>query len=144
MSILKKIHKLKNILNTFFYYYYKFYSRVLPSIDDPKFVSILVISLIEGIITNILLESIYLYITCRSIDNKIRITIQFFFVAINLYYFYVKIRNMDNEILSKKPLLFFNNEKFTIFIIVFVSILIISWFYWGAFYFIYLDKMLNC
>ena len=118
------------MIRVFYYYYFLFYSKVLVQ-PEPHFVTVLAISFVESLWINAVLDIIALTGFCYKIDKLLMIAITLLLIAINYWNFTKK--NNSANIIKSKPL-FFKNHKLTTTIIIILSVIGISWLFWGSFY----------
>ena len=127
------------ILDTFFYFIHKFYSKVLSKYDDHVDTTILALSAFQSIIIIVLSDFLSAFFFSNYIYSKIKIAFFIFMLFPNIYYFYFKKNAI--RIVKEKPKLFFNNEFLTIIIIFSTFIFCTTWFIWQAFYHDCLDAI---
>ena len=130
------------ILDTFFYFIHKFYSKVLSKYDDHVDTTILALSAFQGIFIILVIDFLSTSMFCYDTSLFFKFGILIFMLIPNYYYFSYK--KETNRILQNKPKLFFGNEKITKVIVYFVFILFATSFIWQAFYHDFLDYIFCC
>lgn len=116
------------MFKVFYYYYYLFYSKILIQ-SDPHFVTILALSFMESLWINGMLDTISVFLYCHKIGKYLMIGISIFMLIIN--FFYYQSEKVKNRILTEKPI-FFHNHRITVFIVVGISLIGVSWMFWGS------------
>ena len=116
-------------METIYYYYYLFYTKVIPD-DEPHATVIFTLSFTESWLVYGLLQIITVHFFCRSYDKWIGIGIFLGVVIIN-YFFYSKAGRAKNIIVNKPQIL---NQSFSIAITGFITLVSISYLFWGSFY----------
>ena len=119
------------MLKVFYYYYYLFYSKVLVQ-PEPHFVTVLVLSAMEGFLISYSIEFLSVNQLCiLPLDIEHKLFVHSALLIINYIYFERKGKGL--EIVKKKPK-FFNNHYQSIAIVLLVTLLIISFLFWAADY----------
>ena len=127
------------VLNVYYYYYYLFYRKILRD-PDPHFSTVFGFGFAQSLLINGLIDLLLVNIFCFSIDKWPMIIMALIIIATNVVYFYRE-GNKIKLIIEEKPK-FFGSHKITIFIVLFSSLLVISWMFWGAPYARYILE--NC
>lgn len=119
------------MLKVFYYYYYLYYSRVLVQ-PEPHFVTVLVLSAMEGFLINNLIDLLRVHLFC-TIPPEIwyKLLIVGALLVINFIYYE---RNGKGVVIVKEKPKFFNNHRLSIAIVLVISVFIISLLFWSADY----------
>ena len=112
-----------------YYYYYVFYTKALVQ-SNPHFVTKLGISAVQSFFLNGLLDVSSVTLLCQKIDAWVMISVSVLILIANFSYFN---KNIVSQIITNKPMLF-NNHRLTILFVILVSVLSISWLFWGSYY----------
>lgn len=117
------------MLRVFYNYYYLFYSRVLVQ-PDPYFVTILALSFTESLWINALIDTVAITAFCIKIDKWLFLSVLVIILLANFRHY--RINKKENEIVKSNPK-FLGNHTLSIFIVAIVTILGISWLFWGSY-----------
>ena len=118
------------MLKVFYYYYYEFYTRVIPD-DEPHATVIFTLSVVESLWINSIVEMITLNWFCHKIDKWVMIGVAIILMALNYMYYHKK--HNATEIISEKPKIDHSHLLSIVFTIIFTAIGI-SWLFFGSFY----------
>lgn len=116
------------MLNVFYYHYYQFYTKVIPD-DQPNATVIFVLSFVEALFLNGILHYLALKFFCADVGKWPMIGVAVMLMVLNYFYYYRSGR--FKTIIEEKPMLF-DSRKLSATITCGVSLLIISWMFWGA------------
>lgn len=116
------------VVEVFYYYYYLFYTKIIPD-DQPNATVIFTISIVQSLWISILIDIISLSVYCYYVNKWSRLIIALLLIVFNSWFFY-KNKNID-EIINSKPN-FFGKNKLTIIIVSIVSLIGVSWMFWGG------------
>jgi hypothetical protein len=116
------------MLNVFYYHYYQFYTRVIPD-DQPNATVIFVLSFVEALLINAIIDYAMLKLFCVGMSKWPMISVIVIMLVVNYFYYYRSGR--FTTIIEEKPMLF-DSRKLSATITFGVSLLIISWMFWGA------------
>lgn len=116
------------MVDVFYYYYYLFYTKVFSQ-KDPSFTTLLALSLVESLLINAVLEQVLVRVYCTTLGKWIMLSVLLVLLIINYLHYNKYGRGI--KILKKKPK-FFNDNFASVIIVTTLSILIISWLFWGA------------
>lgn len=114
----------------FYYYYHMFYSRVLLQ-PDPHFETILAISAMESLWINGILDTFSVVVYCYKLGKWPMLGVLILLLVVNFKLYGSK--SFQNKIVSRKQTIF-DSHKLTILIVVVISLLGISWLFWGSFF----------
>ena len=112
------------------YYYYYLYTKILIP-PQPFFVTLLAISFLQSLLINSVLSIAVVSFYCTSINKWHMISVWGVILVVNYFYFYKSERGV--RLVKNKPV-YFGSNKLTVFFVILVSIIIISWLFWGSFY----------
>ncbi len=113
-----------------FYYYYLFYTRILPD-DQPYATTVFTLSVSESFFINNLILFFFAHFFCINIGKWTMIGITMLIILTNYLYFYRSGRM--KEIVKTKPK-FFNNHFISIIITILFFIITSSFIFWGPIY----------
>jgi hypothetical protein len=117
-------------MNVLYYYYYLFYTRVLPD-DEPHATTIFTLSFCQGLLVNCILDISMSHFFCRSQSKWEGISITLLIIVVN-YFLYIR-SGKAKEIVSYKPKILGSNTLSIIITIIFLLVSI-SYLFWGSFY----------
>lgn len=112
----------------FYYHYYLFYTKVIPD-NQPNATVIFVLSFVEALLINAIVDYVMLKYFCVGMSKWPMISVIVVMLVANYFYYYRSGR--FRTIIEEKPM-FFDNRKLSTIITFGVSLLIISWMFWGA------------
>lgn len=118
------------MLRIFYNYYVLFYSRVLVQ-PDPHFVSILALSFIESLWLNAIIDTVSIVGFCYKIGKWPMIGILILLLFVNFKFYGSK---SFQKVTAQKSQMFFGSHTLTILIVALISVLGISWLFWGSFF----------
>ena len=116
------------MLKVFYYYYYLFYSKVLVQ-PDPHFVTLLVLSFIGSIPIYAIMDFVAIKLYCMSVGLRPMIAVLISSIGVNYLYFSKLGKGV--EAINERPKIL-GSHKLTILITLLVSIICLSWLFWGA------------
>lgn len=117
-------------LEVLYYYYYLFYTRILPD-DEPHATVVFTLSFSLSILMNFILQVTFISLYCYSLGRWEMIAVLLVIILINYLLFLRSKRNID--IVKEEPKLF-RSSTFSLAISVFFFLLTTSMLFWGAFY----------
>ncbi len=103
-------------MSILYYYYYLFYTKILPD-DQPHSTVVFCLSLMESFIINGFLNIVSILLFCYNISKWPMIGILIAIVIVNYFYYY-KSRKME-RIIVEKPKLFNSNTASVVLSVVF-------------------------
>jgi hypothetical protein len=115
-------------LRVFYHHYYQFYTKIIPD-DQPNATVIFVLSFIEALFINGILEYLMINFFCVGISKWPMIMVMVFILLINYFFYYRSGR--FKAIIEEKPV-FWGNERLSMLLTAGISLLIVSWMFWGA------------
>ncbi|MGK6353481.1 hypothetical protein [Parapedobacter sp. DT-150] len=118
-------------MKVFYYYYYRFYSKVLVQ-SEPHFVVILVLSAMEGFLINYLIDFLIVHLCC-TIPSEIWYKLLVVGVLLIANFNYYGRKGKGTAIVKEKPK-FFDNHRVSIIIVLVITLSIISLLFWAADY----------
>lgn len=113
-------------MSILYYYYYLFYTKVLPD-DQPHSTVVFCLSLMESFIINGLLNIVSILLFCYNISKWPMIGVLIAIIIIN-YQIYYKSKRME-RIIDEKPKLFNSNifsVVFSLFFFLFSLLMIVT------------------
>lgn len=113
------------MIKVFFYYYYLFYTKVLPD-DQPRLTVVFTLSLSESFVLSTLINSIFIVLYCQSVSKWLMLSVFFAIFLVNYFYF---ASDRVNLIINEKPKIVNNLLSVVItllFFIVSFSLMILS------------------
>lgn len=119
------------MLKVFYYYYYLFYSKLLVQ-SEPHFVTVLVLSAVEGLLVNYLLDFFIVY-QFRAVPSVIWHNLFVVCVLLVANFNYYERKGNGMAIVKEKPM-YFNNHRLSIAIVLVITLFIISLLFWVADY----------
>ena len=117
-------------MKVLYYYYYLFYTKVLPD-DEPHATTIFTLSVSEGFLINGILQISFAHFFCISIDKWPMIGILILLIIANYFHFHLSGKN--KEIIKLKPKVL-NSNKLSILMVVCFFLITFSFLLLGAFY----------
>jgi hypothetical protein len=117
-------------MKVLYYYYYIFYTRVIPD-NEPHATVIFTLSFSEGWLINGLLDILMAHSFCKAIPAWFMIMI--FFILILVNYLIFSRTKLSKAIVLEKPK-FFNNHRLSIFIAGLFALVSVSFMFWGSGY----------
>lgn len=117
-------------MDVLYYYYYLFYTRVLPD-DEPHATVIFTLSFSESLLVNGILDILSAHLFCLKMDMWLMIGILLLLIAIN-YLTYSRTKK-SRVIVEQKPR-FFSNHKASIVITLLWFIITTSFMFWKPIY----------
>ncbi|WP_298341479.1 hypothetical protein [uncultured Algibacter sp.] len=118
------------LFKVFYFYYYEFYTRVIPD-DEPHATVIFTLSFVESLWINSVIDMIALNLFCCKIDKWIMIGVAILLMALNYMYYHKK--NNATEIISERPKID-NSHLLSIVLTITFTVIGVSWLFWGSFY----------
>ncbi len=103
-------------MSILYYYYYLFYTKILPD-DQPHSTVVFCLSLMESFVINGFLNIVSILLFCYSISKWAMIGILIAIIIVNYLYYY-KSRKME-RIIVEKPKLFNSNNASVVLSVVF-------------------------
>lgn len=116
------------VAKVFYYYYYLFYTKIIPD-DQPNATVIFTLSVVQSFWVSIIIDIISLSVYCYDVGMWSRLIITLLLIIFNSWFFY-RNENID-EIINSKPN-FFGKNKLTTIIVSIVSLIGVSWMFWGG------------
>jgi hypothetical protein len=113
-----------------FYYYYLFYTRILPD-DQPYATTVFTLSMSESFVVTSLIDFFFAYFYCILIGKWVMIGITLLIIIINYFYFYRS--GKMKEIVKAKPK-FYNNHFISVIMTILFFIISCSFMFWGPIY----------
>mgnify|MGYP001185409007 CR=1 FL=1 len=118
------------MLKAVYFHYYQFYTKVVPD-DQPNATVIFVLSFIESLLVIALIDFYLLKFHCQGITKWPMISVAVALIIFNyLYYYrsglYVKILESQGESIK--------NMRLSRLMTLFISLVIVSWMFWGPVY----------
>lgn len=96
-------------MSILYYYYYLFYTKILPD-DQPHFTVVFCLSLMESFIVNGFLNIVAILLFCYNIPKLPMIGVLIAIIVVN-YLIYYKSRKMERIIVEKPKLLNSNSTS---------------------------------
>ena len=122
-------------MKVLYYYYYLFYTRVLPD-NDPHGTVIFTLSFSESLLVNNMIEFVGVHLFCKFLLGLwAKIAISALIVGINYLVYYESGKNI--RIVESKPK-FFNSNRISIAITIFFFVFTSSLLFWTADYFLFI------
>lgn len=117
-------------MNLLYYYYFLFYTKVLPD-NEPHATTVFTLSLSESFIVNGVLDILLAYLFCFSLNKWSMIIISLLIMGIN-YLLYSR-SGKAKKIIKLKPKVF-NSNKLSIVIVILFFVITASFLFWGPIY----------
>jgi hypothetical protein len=117
-------------MNLLYYYYFLFYTKVLPD-NEPHATTVFTLSLSEAFLINGVIQILIAHLFCMSFGKWQMITI--FLLIIGVNYLLFSKSGKAKEIVKLKPKIF-NSNKLSIFIVVLFFVITASFLFWEPIY----------
>jgi hypothetical protein len=118
-------------MNVLYYYYYLFYTRILPD-DQPHATVIFTLSFSESLLVNYTIDFVGAHLLCRFLLGKWSMIIIFILIAAANYLIYY-ITEKYTQIIELKPK-FFGSSKASVAITLIFFLVTTSFLFWMADY----------
>lgn len=116
------------LLDTFYFYYYLFYKKVIRE-SEPIATAVFVLSVVQSILINAVIEYTCVRIACTSMGKWPMISVTVILLILNYMYF---IRSRRFELIIIREPSFFRNSNLSGVIVIIATVGIVSWIFWGA------------
>ncbi len=113
-----------------YFKYYQLYTKVMPD-DQPNATVIFVISFIESLLLSALIDYFLLEFYCKGITKVYMIGIMVTLLVVNYFYYY---RSGRYKSIIKEGDIAFGNSVAWRFVVLFFSLVAVSWMFWGPVY----------
>ncbi len=121
-------------MDVLYYYYYLFYTRVLPD-DEPHATVIFTLSFSEALLVNYTVDFIAVHLLCKYLLSKwSMIAILLLIIGINYLIYHRTGKN--KEVVERKPR-FFGSNTASIIITLLFFVITTSFLFWAADYMMY-------
>lgn len=127
------------MLKEVYFHYYQFYTKVIPD-DQPNATVIFVLSFIESLFIIALIDVYLLNFHCQGVTKWPMIGVFIALIMFNYLYYYRS--GLYIEIVERQIDLI-NNINLSRLITLIVSLIIVSWMFWGPFYGKYILESCN-
>lgn len=118
-------------MDVLYYYYYLFYTRVLPD-DEPHATVIFTLSFSEALLVNYTVDFIVVHLLCKYLLSKWSMIVIFLLIMGINYLIYHR-TGKNKEVVERKPK-FFGSNKASIVVTIFFFLVTTSFLFWAADY----------
>ena len=117
-------------MNVLYYYYYLFYTRILPD-DEPHATVIFTLSFSESLLVNGILDILAAHLLCKKLEMWLMIGV---FVVLIIFNYLIYSRTKKSRLVVENKPQFFNSHKVSIMVTLLWFVATTSFMFWKPVY----------